>query len=185
MNAGARLIGAALLLCAFSAASAQPDVSPPLDSSPTVAADTGKGLPVRTKSPALAAGLSALLPGAGQVYNESYLKVPIVAGIGGYFIYQILHNNKLYGDYRGQYSRSLQTTSGGDAELLSLREFYHDERDRFGWYFLILYALNVLDAYVDASLFGFDVSDELALRVLPAAGPALTPQPLLGIRLNF
>jgi hypothetical protein len=115
--------------------------------------------------------LSALVPGAGQFYNESYWKVPVVAGLGAYFVAEWLHNNRLAADYRDRYAASV-ASGNDDEDLRSLREFYKDQRDSFAWYFVILYAAAILDAYVDASLYGFDVSPDLsAHRVLPW-GPA-------------
>ena len=129
-----------------------------------------------TKSASTAMLLSAILPGAGQLYNESYWKVPVIAGLGGYFVVEFLKNNSTYLDYRDQYEESLKTTPGGDTELLTYREFYRDQRDTFAWYFLILYAVNILDAYVDASLFDFDVGGDLAgaAQGPPAPGASLT-----------
>lgn len=131
---------------------------------------------VPTKSPGLAMVLSAILPGAGQAYNESYWKIPVFLGLGGYFVAEIVYNNKVYKDYQSQYEESLAEDPNGDPQLLALREFYKDERDRFGWYFLILYALNILDAYVDASLYDFDVGGDLSLGISPGA-----PGPMPGI----
>jgi hypothetical protein len=138
-----------------------------------------------TKSPGLAMLFSAVMPGAGQLYNESYWKVPVVLGLGGYFIYQFVHNNRIYNQYQDQYSESLVSNPSGDPNLLRLRDFYHDERDRFGWYFLILYALNILDAYVDASLYEFDVSGNLSLRVMPDGPLPASPVGQLSIMLRW
>jgi hypothetical protein len=121
----------------------------------------------------LAMGLSAMLPGAGQVYNHSYWKVPVLLGLGGYFIYEFIDNQRQYKDYRDQYQASLATLPSGNDRILLLREFYKEQRDTFGWYFLILYVVNIADAYVDASLFGFDVGDNLALRG-GASAPTVT-----------
>ena len=120
--------------------------------------------------------LSAVLPGAGQFYNESYWKVPVILGLGGYFLVEFLDNHELYRDYSDRYEASLGTTPGGDPQLLTYREFYRDQRDTFAWYFLILYAINILDAYVDASLFDFDVGGDLAGAAVgpPAPGGSLT-----------
>jgi hypothetical protein len=134
-----------------------------------------------TKDAGTAMLLSAILPGAGQAYNESYWKVPVVVGLGGYFLVEFFDNNSKYRDYSDMYEASLDTTPGGDPDLLTYREFYRDQRDTFAWYFLILYAVNILDAYVDASLFDFDVGTDLARGAHgpPAPGAALT------LRLRF
>ena len=132
-----------------------------------------------TKSPGLAMLFSALVPGAGQAYNESYWKIPVVVGFGLYFTSMWLHNNRLYTEYRDRYSESLQTSASGDGRLLTIREFYRDQRDTFTWYFFILYLLNVADAYVDASLYDFNVGDDLSIRLMPEAGTRLA------LRLSF
>ncbi len=123
-----------------------------------------------TKSAGLAMLFSAVVPGLGQAYNESYWKVPIVVGLGTYFAVEWLHYNKVYHDYRDQYLASLAQTPGGDASLQNLREFYRDQRDTFAWYIAILYFVNIADAYVDASLYDFDVSGNLSIRLMPEAG---------------
>jgi hypothetical protein len=117
------------------------------------------------RSPWLAVGLSALLPGAGQFYNKSYWKVPIVLGLIGYLGYQYYDNDKKYRDYRDQYSAT-QTPENptGDLNLKILRQFYFDQRNDFVWYFAIVYVINLVDAYVDAHLFDFDVKEEKLTR---------------------
>lgn len=113
------------------------------------------------KSPWKAVLFSAVMPGAGQLYNESYWKIPIVLGLCTYFGYEIYNNHKKYTDYRSQYAESqVLYPPYGDANLQSLRNFYFDQRNDFIWYFMIAYVVNLVDAYVDAQLFDFDVSDE-------------------------
>jgi len=128
-----------------------------------------------SKSPGLAMLFSAVLPGAGQAYNESYWKVPVVLGFGIYFASSWLHNNRLYKDYRDQYKASITPSiPGGDSRLLNIREFYREQRDTFTWYFAILYFINIADAYVDASLFDFNVRDDLSIRLMPEVPTRLT-----------
>ena len=113
------------------------------------------------KSPTTAVLLSAVLPGAGQFYNESYWKIPIIGGLVGYFGYEYFRNNNLYKDYRDEYAASqTELSPNGDLNLKTLREFYRDQRDDFVWYFLIVYVVGMVDAYVDAHLFDFDVNEE-------------------------
>jgi TM2 domain-containing membrane protein YozV len=117
------------------------------------------------KSPWVAVGFSALLPGAGQFYNKSYWKIPVILGIVGYLGYEFFDNDKKYRDYRDQYSVT-QTTENpaGDPNLKTLREFYFDQRNDFVWYFAIVYVINLVDAYVDAHLFDFDISEDKLTR---------------------
>lgn len=128
---------------------------------------TGKVTFKMKKSPWKAVALSAVLPGAGQFYNESYWKIPVIAGLGGYFVYEWIQNNNQYLDYKELYQNS-QTPQNpsGNLQLQSLREFYRDQRDNFIIYSLILYVVNLLDAYVDAQLFDFDVSDSIYFGVM-------------------
>lgn len=117
-----------------------------------------------SRSPGTAVLLSALLPGAGQVYTGRYWKVPIVLGFSGYFAYEVIKLNNSYTSARGKYTESVskgENNGQGNAQLQYERDFYRDERDRFGFYFLLTYLLNIVDAYVDASLFDFDVGDSL------------------------
>jgi hypothetical protein len=113
------------------------------------------------KSPWIAVVLSAVVPGLGQLYNQSYWKVPVILGLSAYLGYQIYDNHKKYKDYRSQYAAS-QTPGNelGNPTLYELREFYRNQRDDFIWYFTIVYVVNLIDAYVDAHLFDFDVREE-------------------------
>ncbi len=116
------------------------------------------------KSPALAMGLSALLPGAGQVYAHRYWTIPIIYGVGALCVYNWNEADKLYQQYRKEYEQSVQDgvfEGVGDPNLKSSRDFYRNERDRFGVYLLLTYLLNIADAYVGASLYNFDVSEDL------------------------
>jgi hypothetical protein len=159
--AGQYKVSSALFKSGFSSQS--PVVSSDQD---TVAADSAKviGSSANVKSARTAVLLSAILPGAGQVYTGRYWKVPIVLGFGGYFVYEVLKLNDSYKAARGKFAESVDkgVNSGqGDAQLQYERDFYRDERDRFGFYLLLTYLLNIVDAYVDASLFDFDVGDNL------------------------
>jgi hypothetical protein len=117
------------------------------------------------KSPTKAVLFSLVIPGAGQFYNESYWKIPIIGGLIGYFGYEYFRQNNLYKDYRDRYAESQSPQNpSGDVSLKVLREFYRDQRDDFVWYFTIVYVLNLVDAYIDAHLFDFDVKDEKLTR---------------------
>ena len=120
--------------------------------------------PRETKSTTLAMVLSAVVPGAGQVYTARYWKIPIIWGFGFYFASTWNKANNLYNDASDRYDLSLKQgakAGQGDAQAKYERDFYHDERDRFAFYIALTYALNIIDAYVGASLYNFDVSDDL------------------------
>lgn len=123
-----------------------------------------------TKSAGLAVMFSAVLPGAGQIYNESYWKAPVIWALGGYWVNTWIDLNKKYKDFRDQYQSSIGTNlPSGDPQLQRLRDFYRDERDKFAWYLGALYLVNLLDAYVTANLYDFNVSPDLGTdgRVVP------------------
>ncbi len=115
-----------------------------------------------TKSPWGAVLRSAVIPGWGQIYNESYWKTPIIVGITGYFVYGYISNNKLYKDNKELYNLALQTNSGLATAYKNRRDFYRDQRDLFIFYIGLTYFLNMVDAYVDAQMFDFSVSDDIS-----------------------
>lgn len=116
------------------------------------------------KSPWKSVLYSALLPGLGQYYNETYWKIPIVAIAGGYLGYVIIKNNNKFSDYKDSYSNSITPENPqGDLNLKSYREFYRDQRDQFILYFGLFYLINLADAYVDAHLYDFDVTEKIKL----------------------
>lgn len=112
---------------------------------------------VMTKSPWGAVGRSAILPGFGQFYNQSYWKIPIIWGLIGYYTYGWISSDNNYELYRQAYIDSEFKTEG----YKDLRELYRDQRDLFAVYFALTYLLNLVDAYVDAHLFDFNVSEDL------------------------
>ncbi|NOX19605.1 MAG: hypothetical protein GXO87_15155 [Chlorobi bacterium] len=132
--------------------------------SDTVSVVTNDSLFVMTKSPWGAVLRSAIIPGWGQIYNESYWKAPIFwAALGG-FIYGWTFYDDLYDKYAQLYSESINDDSG-DGSYLRQRDFYRDQRDLMSVYIGLTYLLNLIDAYVDAHLFDFDVGENLQIRV--------------------
>lgn len=123
---------------------------------------------VMQKSPWGAVLRSAIIPGWGQLYNESYWKIPVVWGFAGWFVYNWVDTNNEYIKNRDLFI----TTS--ENIYLRRRDFYRDQRDNFAIYLALTYFLNLVDAYVDAHLFDFSVSEDFLTR---------TPQ--LNIRINF
>jgi hypothetical protein len=118
------------------------------------------------KNPWIAVGLSAVLPGAGQFYNQSYWKIPVVLGAGGLLGYQVIRNNNRYNEYKDLYEQSLLITPGGNTLLKEQRDNFRDQRDQFIIYFGIFYLINLVDAYVDAHLYDFDVSEEMRVSMM-------------------
>ncbi len=123
---------------------------------------------IMQKSPWGAVGRSAIIPGWGQIYNESYWKAPVIWGVMGWFVYNWIDNNNKYIDYKDLY---LQTE---ESLYLKYRDFYRDQRDEFAIYVVLTYFLNLVDAYVDAHLFDFSVNEN-----------SMTGLQMLNIRINF
>lgn len=134
--------------------------------------------------------LALVLPGAGQIYNRKYWKLPLVYGGFVGCAYAMRWNNMMYKDY----SQAYLDIMDDDPNTQSYNQFLHlgnkvDEsnleyykntfkkrKDRYRkWRDLSLfsmigvYLLSVVDAYVDASLSEFDISKDLSLRVTPAS----------------
>ena len=129
----------------------------------------------KTHSPSKAVLYSAILPGAGQAYNKKYWKIPIIyAGIG-VLVYAIDFNQKNYSTFKdafivrtdGDSSTTDNYPRFTDDNLKTLFQYYRRNRDLSYILISTLYVLNILDAYVDAELFYFDVSDKLSLRSSP------------------
>ncbi len=129
------------------------------------------------KSTTVAMLASMLAPGFGQIYNESYWKAPIIWGYGYYFVSVYRDQDKHYKEEKRIYENLLDQfeaakTAGNKSAADSifsiatdrksrLRDFYRNQRDEFGWYIVITYLINILDAYVDAALYNFEVSPNL------------------------
>lgn len=123
----------------------------------TVQYDTSKF--VMKKSPLGAVVRSAILPGLGQFYNESYWKIPVIWGVLGYLGYNWVTQNNEYKKYRDLFNQSINSSNPtGNTTYFKQREFYKDQRDLFAVYIGLAYLLNIIDAYVDAHLYDFDVS---------------------------
>ncbi|MEG8947380.1 DUF5683 domain-containing protein [Rosettibacter firmus] len=117
---------------------------------------------IMKKSPAGAVLRSAILPGFGQFYNESYWKIPIIWGALIYLGYNWDNQNKEYKNYRDLYNQSITASNpNGNLRYRDLREFYRDQRDLTTVFIGLTYLLNILDAYVDAHFYDFDVSPSL------------------------
>jgi len=101
-------------------------------------------------SPSGAAFRSFALPGWGQAYNRKPLKAVIFGGIEEGLLYGIYRQHQLFRDER---------RAGNEPQALAYRE----DRNRLTWMLAGALILSMTDAYVDAHLFGFDVSEKLTV----------------------
>ena len=143
-------------------------------------------------SPQRATLYSAVLPGAGQIYNRKYWKAPIVWGGLGACLYFVQRNGKEYRRYKDAY---LAVTDGDPtttdefdgrisaAQLLDVTDTYRKWRDMSYIATGLVYILNIVDASVDANFVRFDVGRDLSLGVGPSL--ELTAQQAPGLRLSL
>ena len=142
--------------------------------------------------PMRAVWLSALFPGLGQIYNRRYWKLPIV--VGGYvgLFYATTWNSNMLADYQRAYLDIMDsdpTTNSYmdffssaykeediDKEWLTSvlkqrKDYYRQYRDLCIICMIGLYAVCMIDAYVDAQLYHFDVSPDISMQWQPAVIP--------------
>ena len=155
-----------------------------------VAKDTLKSNNIDPLTPAKAAFYSAILPGLGQAYNKKYWKIPLVYGAIGTSLYFYIDSNKKYHQYRDAYKRRLEGYSDDNftyldnARLISGQKFYQRNRDLSALFVVAFYALNIIDANVDAALIQFNVDENLSIR--PIIYPNdVTFKTNVGLTLNY
>lgn len=159
-------------------------------------ASVADALIVRNKekhSPLTASVLSALLPGMGQVYNQKPWKLPFVYG-GIASIYYVVDFNqrgyKRFGTALLEYPNNEFGQTRSESDLIYLRNGYRRNRDLAIIGMAGFYLLNIIDAYVDAHFFDWDISDDLAFNFEPMIfNNAMAKKPsqnlTVGLRLNF
>jgi hypothetical protein len=115
---------------------------------------------------------SAVFPGMGQIYNRKYWKLPIVYGglIG--FGYSAVWNSRQYQYFFDLYKYMKENDlEFHEGRTLREVEFYKDSHLRYKNLFIIItigfYALQIVDASVDAHLIDYDISDDISLQVDP------------------
>ncbi len=130
--------------------------------------DTAKTLKM-TKSPFGAVARSLVLPGWGQLYVESYWKIPVFIGGMGFLTYLIIDNNNKYNSASKEVN-NYQKQSDYDFYydyLVRKREYYRDNRDQSIFIMVGVYILAAVDAYVGANLYDFNVSEDLSINIIP------------------
>jgi nitrogen fixation-related uncharacterized protein len=122
-------------------------------------------------SPSKAAFYSAVLPGLGQAYNKKYWKIPIVYAAIGTGIYFYVTNNNQYNDVRDAYKRRLAGFTDDEFQglltddgLLEAQKTLRRNKELSLLITFGLYALNIIDANVDAHLMQFNVNDDLSFK---------------------
>ena len=143
-------------------------------------------------NPKRALWLALVLPGAGQIYNRKYWKLPIFYGGFMGCIYALSWNNTMYKDYSQAYLDIMDNDPStasynkflhlgveiNSTNVARYEELFRSRKDKYRRWrdmsiiaMVAVYALSVIDAYVDAELSEFDISKDLSLRVQPTAIP--------------
>lgn len=148
-------------------------------------------------SPAKAAFYSAILPGAGQIYNNRYWwQLPLIYGGLGASVYYYIDNDNAYGRYRtafrkraaglpdefdGQDGRPLISDAGLENAQRQLRE----NRDLSLLSAVLVYVLQIVEASVRAHLLQFNTNDDLSLRPTTIPDPSFRELPKVGLSLKY
>ena len=157
-------------------------------------ADTSSDIKLKRHSPLYATLFSLAVPGLGQAYNRKYWKIPIVyAGLGG-LGYALYHTTSNFYGYRNAYRLQVDENPytygeykgvSNAAELKSYRDYYKRYVDLTAILTGVWYALNLVDAAVDAHLFDWNMKDDIHLSWQPAMLPAANQASVPGVRLNL
>ena len=128
-------------------------------------------------SPKKATLLSLFIPGAGQVYNKKnwWWKIPIIYGTCGSLLYAGNFYQNQYNYFRLAYAERL--TKGVNIDpyynryqtptLQVIRDSYRDSRDQSYMWFVLVYAIQVLDATVEAHFVDFNMNENVSLKIQP------------------
>lgn len=124
--------------------------------------------------PSKAAFYSAIFPGLGQAYNKKYWKIPIVYGFVGTSAGFYIHNNKEYNRYRDAFKlmkagkpHEFDGTNGNllsEDALVRAQERFKEDRDLSLFITIAFYALQIVEASVDAHLQQFNTNNDLSFN---------------------
>lgn len=149
---------------------------PTVAAADTAATDTTAAAKSRTISPRRVALYSAILPGLGQIHNHKYWKLPLVYGGLCFGVYVINFNTTEYRFYKEVYFNrvnglpdALNRPDVQNTTIKDVRDAYYKRMQQSWIYTGVFYFVQIADAFVDAHLATFDISDDLSVR--PAAFP--------------
>ena len=147
---------------------------------------------LKEHSPKKASIYSAIMPGAGQVYNKKYWKIPIVYAALGSTVYFTYDNGQKYKQYRDAFllrqdgEKDEYDGIYSDSQLITIMAYYERNKELSIIMTVAVYILNIVDASVDAHLFDFDVSEDLSLNTTPKLIQTQSGyQPTLSLQMNF
>jgi len=146
-------------------------------------------------APSKAAFYSAIVPGLGQAYNKKYWKIPIIYAALGVSTYAYIYNNDNYNRARDAYKLSkagkpheFDGSNGGvtlsDKTLENIQKSYKEDRDLSLFITIGIYALQVIEASVNAHLLQLNTIDDISFRPALYVDP-VTYKPVAGVSLSF
>lgn len=127
--------------------------------------------------PRKAAISSAILPGLGQIQNKRWWKLPLIYGGFASFVIAYQDNNKQYHTFLEEIQYRLANNGNpGNPDfagysfegLVRIKDNFRRNRELSIIGGVVLHAVNIIDAYVDAKFFRFDISENLALQIRPS-----------------
>jgi hypothetical protein len=127
------------------------------------------------KDPTKALMYALVLPGLGQAYNGKYWKMPIVWGAFGVAGYAIVFNTNGYKEAINNYN--LEASDDNERWI----QLWKRNMELSYIAAIFIYGLQILDAYVDANMYTWNVNDNLSLRISPSIQPMMTPASLNGL----
>ncbi len=159
----------------------------PADSTPASGREGRRSIAIRRPDPMKATWMALIIPGGGQIYNRKYWKLPIVYGGFVGCLYAYSWNGQMYKDYRQAYLDIMDSDPNTDsfkdffrpgfnyeANMEYLKKVFKRRKDRYRRWrdmsifsFIGVYAISVIDAYVDAQLSSFDITEDINLTIEP------------------
>lgn len=151
----------------------------------TTVADTGHSVKKATLR-------SLMIPGWGQIYNNKWWKVPIIYAGLGTTAYLAVDNHNTFKTFIRAFESRLDDDPSNDQlvffnerQLIELQDIYRRWRDLSIIVGGLIYALNIIDAHVDAHLFDFDLNDDLTARWQPSVMRSTFAPPSVGLGLTL
>lgn len=125
-------------------------------------------------NPKKAGMYSSILPGAGQLYNRQYWKLPLVYGAFGTMGFFIKYNYDKYIEYRSAYISRLDASSANDVlplysvnDIKRQQDLYRKDLDILVLVTAVLYGAQILDAIASAHLKNFDITPDISMNLEP------------------
>lgn len=123
-----------------------------------------------------ASTLSAILPGAGQVYNKQAWKIPIIYAGAGVATYLAINNYNNAVKFKTEYYNRIENNTAelltdyskySDESILSLYNAYNKNFQLSIVAGVAVYLLNIIDAMVYGHLYEFNIDENLSAKISP------------------